>query len=87
MNDSPQEQDVVDVLTTDHQEVLDLVEQIKVSTDTKERRDLADTVISELVRHSAAEEMFVYPACASTFPTGRRRWTTTSRSTKSSSRR
>ena len=70
MNDSPQEQDVVDVLTTDHQEVLDLVEQIKVSTDTKERRDLADTVISELVRHSVAEEMFVYPAMRKHLPDG-----------------
>ena len=86
MNDSPPEQDVVDVLTTDHQEVLDLLEQIKVSTDTKERRDLADTVISELVRHSVAEEMFVYPAMRKHLPDGRRPWTTTSRSTSSSRR-
>ena len=32
MNDSTSEQDVVDVLTTDHHEVLDLLQQIKVST-------------------------------------------------------
>jgi hemerythrin superfamily protein len=62
MNDSTSEQDVVDVLTTDHHEVLDLLQQIKVSTNAEERRDLADTVISELVRHSVAEEMYVYPA-------------------------
>ena len=54
--------DVVDVLTTDHHEVLDLIAQIKSTTNTEERRDLADTVISELVRHSVAEEMYVYPA-------------------------
>lgn len=64
------EQDVVDVLTTDHQEVLDLLDQIKTSTDVKQRRDLADTVISELVRHSVAEEMFVYPAMRQHLPNG-----------------
>lgn len=70
MNDSPLEQDVVDVLTTDHHEVLDLLQQIKTSTNTEERRDLADTVISELVRHSVAEEMFVYPAMRKHLPDG-----------------
>jgi hemerythrin-like domain-containing protein len=70
MNDSPLEQDVVDVLTTDHNEVVDLLQQIKTSTNTEERRDLADTVISELVRHSVAEEMFVYPAMRKHLPDG-----------------
>lgn len=58
----PAQPDVVDVLTTDHHEVLDLIEQIKATTDPEVRRDLADTAISELVRHSVAEEMYVYPA-------------------------
>jgi hemerythrin superfamily protein len=70
MNDSPLDQDVVDVLTTDHHEVLDLLQQIKVSTNAEERRDLADTVISELVRHSVAEEMYVYPAMRKHLPDG-----------------
>ena len=70
MNDSTQEQDVIDVLTTDHHEVIDLLQQIKVSTNAEERRDLADTVISELVRHSVAEEMFVYPAMRKHLPDG-----------------
>ena len=70
MNDSTQEQDVIDVLTTDHHEVLDLLQQIKVSANAEERRDLADTVISELVRHSVAEEMFVYPAMRKHLPDG-----------------
>ena len=70
MTDSPVEQDVVDVLTTDHHEVLDLLQQIKVSTDTERRRDLADTIISELVRHSVAEEMYVYPAMRKYLPDG-----------------
>ena len=56
------EQDVIDILTTDHHEVLDLIQQIKRSSVAADRRDMADTVISELVQHSVAEEMYVYPA-------------------------
>jgi hypothetical protein len=70
MTDTPVDQDVVDILTTDHLEVLDLLQQIKITTDVDERRDLADTVISELVRHSVAEEMFVYPAMKEYLPDG-----------------
>ena len=64
------EQDVVDVLSTDHREALDLVAQIKASPAGEERRDLADILISELVRHSVAEEMFVYPAMVDHLPGG-----------------
>jgi hemerythrin superfamily protein len=87
MTDTPVDQDVVDILTTDHHEVLDLLQQIKIITNSEERRDLADTVISELVRHSVAEEMYVYPAMGSTCRTEIRRSTTTLKSTRSSSRR
>jgi hemerythrin superfamily protein/ribosome-associated toxin RatA of RatAB toxin-antitoxin module len=55
-------EDVVDILTTDHREVTDLLLQIRTATDAATRRDLADTMISELVRHAVAEEMYVYPA-------------------------
>jgi hemerythrin superfamily protein len=77
------QQDVVDVLTTDHREALDLVEQIPTA-DPERRRDLADTVIAELVRHAVAEEMYVYPAIRSTCPRATPRSSTTSRSTSSS---
>ena len=70
MTDTPVGQDVIDILTTDHHEVLDLLQRIKIATDVEERRDLADTVISELVRHSVAEEMFVYPAMKDYLPDG-----------------
>lgn len=70
MTANPAERDVVDILTADHQEVLRLLDRIKQSTDDTERRDLGDTVISELVRHSVAEEMFVYPAMRSHLPDG-----------------
>jgi carbon monoxide dehydrogenase subunit G/hemerythrin superfamily protein len=63
---SPEEtlgqQDVVDILTTDHREATALILQIRSTADAATRRDLTDTVISEIVRHAVAEEMYVYPA-------------------------
>jgi hemerythrin superfamily protein len=68
MKEDPQ-QDVVDILSTDHREALQLVEQIRAA-EGDQRRDLADTLIAELVRHSVAEEMFVYPAMKKHLPNG-----------------
>ena len=70
MTTPAQEQDVVDVLTEDHEDVTQLLIDIQSSVDTKERRDLADIVITELVRHSVAEEMFVYPVMREHLPNG-----------------
>lgn len=70
MTDTANEADVVDILTTDHREALDLIAQIKVATAKDDKRDLADTLISELVRHSVAEEMYVYPAMKKHLPDG-----------------
>jgi hemerythrin superfamily protein len=67
---SATEQDVVDILTTDHQEVRELIGQIRSTEDAATRRDLADTVIAELMRHSVAEEMYVYPAMKEHLPDG-----------------
>ncbi|MCE0763837.1 hemerythrin domain-containing protein [Pseudonocardia kujensis] len=54
--------DVVDELTDDHHQVLELLERIPATRVAQERRDMADTAIAEVVRHSVAEEMYVYPA-------------------------
>ncbi len=62
--------DVVDILTNDHREMLDLLGQIEGTADADRRRDLADTVIAEVMRHSVAEEMFVYPAVEEHVPDG-----------------
>ena len=62
--------DVVDELMTDHREALELLNRIASITDPDERRDLADTVISEVVRHAIAEEMYVYPAMREHVPDG-----------------
>jgi hemerythrin superfamily protein len=72
MTTSTGDQDVVDILTTDHHEVLDLIGQIP-GADPGQRRDMAETVIAELMRHSVAEEMYVYPAMKDHLPEGESR--------------
>ena len=72
MTASTGDQDVVDLLTTDHREVQELVSQIP-GADPAQRRDMADTVIAELMRHSVAEEMHVYPAMREHLPDGESR--------------
>ncbi|WP_022870917.1 hemerythrin domain-containing protein [Yaniella halotolerans] len=69
-NSTTQERDVVDVLTADHQAMLDLLDETKQATNAEHRRDTADTVIAEIVRHSVAEEMQVYPAMRQHLPNG-----------------
>jgi hemerythrin superfamily protein len=53
--------DVIDILISDHRDVTALIGEIRSVADPMIRRDLADTAISELVRHAVAEEMYVYP--------------------------
>jgi len=67
---SSQTRDVVDVLTSDHQDVTALIGEIWTVRDPMMRRDLTDTAISELVRHAVAEEMYVYPAMRKHLPDG-----------------
>ena len=69
MTTSTDHEDVVDVLTTDHHEVLAMIGQIPTA-DATGRRDMADTVIAELMRHSVAEEMYVYPVMRKRFSDG-----------------
>ncbi|MEY9935475.1 hemerythrin superfamily protein [Catenulispora sp. GP43] len=57
--------DVIAVLTHDHREVLALFDELdrtRDSADPKRRKNLADRVTIELVRHATAEEQFLYPA-------------------------
>jgi hemerythrin superfamily protein len=64
------EADVVDELSSDHREALALLDRLANSIDADQRRDLADTVIAEVVRHAIAEEMYVYPAMREHVPDG-----------------
>lgn len=70
MTNSDTTPDVVDVLTADHRDVTVLIGEIWSVRDPMIRRDLADTAISELVRHAVAEEMYVYPAMRKHLPDG-----------------
>ncbi|UZF44405.1 hemerythrin domain-containing protein [Rhodococcus rhodochrous] len=63
-------QDVVTILTEDHREMLELLGRAETTLDAEERRDLTDSVIAEVMRHSVAEEMFVYPEMEKHLPGG-----------------
>ncbi|MFG1883547.1 hemerythrin domain-containing protein [Micromonospora sp. NPDC049102] len=71
---SPQstgDQDVVDILVADHREVETLFVELETRQGTPEhRRQLADVVIAELVRHAVAEEAYVYPTARKVLPDG-----------------
>ncbi|MCR8691740.1 hemerythrin domain-containing protein [Rhodococcus rhodochrous] len=62
--------DVVTILTDDHREMLELLSRAETTLDADERRDLTDAVIAEVMRHSVAEEMFVYPEMEKHLPGG-----------------
>jgi hemerythrin superfamily protein len=64
--------DVITVLKHDHREVEDLFDKLEATTagDAQLRRQLADQMMAELVRHSVAEEMYLYPATRKYLPDG-----------------
>ncbi|WP_010539627.1 hemerythrin domain-containing protein [Dietzia alimentaria] len=70
MTNTPTTGDVVDILTADHREMVGLLELIEETADPAERRALADSATAEVVRHSVAEELFVYPAYEREVPNG-----------------
>jgi hemerythrin superfamily protein len=55
---------VIDVIIEDHREVEELFQQSASASaaDTTELRRVTDLIIAELVRHSVAEELYLYPA-------------------------
>ncbi|ROR46980.1 hemerythrin domain-containing protein [Kitasatospora cineracea] len=62
---------VIEELTTDHREVEEMFGRIKATTGGgQELRDLIDEVTIELVRHSVAEEQYLYPAVREHVPGG-----------------
>jgi hemerythrin-like domain-containing protein len=64
------QRDFISILTADHEEIMELIGRIEGTTDGGDRRDLADTLIAEIMRHAVAEEMFVYPAIEDQLPEG-----------------
>jgi hemerythrin superfamily protein len=68
--------DLVSVITKDHREVERIFAELESGAGTAQhRRELADHMTTELVRHSVAEEMYMYPAARRVLPrrTSRRR--------------
>lgn len=55
--------DLISVIVSDHRAVQSVFAELESHNGTPEhRRNLADHVIAELVRHSVAEEQYMYPA-------------------------
>ena len=63
--DHSTDHDVIDVLMTDHREVELMFTELEAlfgpDADADRRREVTDNVTIELVRHSVAEEVVVYP--------------------------
>jgi hemerythrin superfamily protein len=63
--------DVIAELTTDHHEVEELFGRIDaLPPGAKQRQVYAEQAVIELVRHSVAEEMYLYPAVRQVLPDG-----------------
>lgn len=55
--------DVLDLLMDEHRQVQSMIEQLAMQSHQEEDpRELADIITADLVRHSVAEEMYIYPA-------------------------
>jgi hemerythrin superfamily protein len=65
--------DLIELITSDHREVEKAFTELESRSGSAEhRRQLADHVVAELVRHSVAEEMYMYPAARKVLPDGDR---------------
>lgn len=63
--------DLVTVVTRDHRAVELIFAELQLGEGSPEhRRSLADHMTTELVRHSVAEEMYMYPAARRELPDG-----------------
>lgn len=66
-----QSPDLIDVIISDHREVERVFTELEQGAVASERRkDLVNHVITELVRHSVAEEQYMYPAAREALPDG-----------------
>jgi hemerythrin-like domain-containing protein len=63
--------DILQILSNEHTEALDMLKKMKESTNPEEMRILNDKVIIKLVQHSIVEETLVYPLITEKLPGGR----------------
>lgn len=62
MTAEPQEPDLIDVIISDHRQVERIFTELESAPSPEVRKQLTEHVITELVRHSVAEEQHMYPA-------------------------
>jgi hemerythrin superfamily protein len=62
--------DLVDAIMTDHREVEAVFAEIQGTSNRGLQRELVEHVIAELVRHSVAEEQYLYPTARKVLPDG-----------------
>jgi hemerythrin superfamily protein len=55
------QKDLTEAILSDHREAEAVFVDIEASGDARLKRELVEHVIAELVRHSVAEEMYLYP--------------------------
>lgn len=64
------QQDLVDRIVADHRDVEEVFKEIENSDAPPQRHDLVEHAIAELVRHSVAEEEYLYPTARRVLPHG-----------------
>lgn len=65
------EGDLIDVLTKDHRAVESAFQEYeRGGMSDQARQGLVDHIITELVRHSVAEEQYLYPTAREVLPDG-----------------
>jgi hemerythrin superfamily protein len=65
--------DMIAILVTDHREVEQIFRELEdPATASARKEELASVAIAELVRHSVAEEQYLYPATREALPDGDR---------------
>jgi hemerythrin superfamily protein len=64
------QQDLTDAVVADHRGIEAVFDDIEASGDARMRRELVEHAIAELVRHSVAEEMYLYPTAREALPDG-----------------
>lgn len=65
-----QQKDIIDDILTDHREVEEMFKELESNSNPDSRRQLVEHVITELVRHSVGEEMYLYPTTRKVVPDG-----------------
>jgi hemerythrin superfamily protein len=70
MSTTTTQRDLIEMLVHDHREVEELFAKFEATTDPERRADISEATIAELVRHSVAEEQYLYPTARKMLPDG-----------------